>query len=421
MEEYDIKDEVYNDNSKIEEVVENSNVIYKSICKIIINNKGTHIGSGSLIKLLKDKKELFCLITCEHVITKEMINSNIIINVKYDYEKKEINMKLDEKERYIRYDKIVDFTVIEILPKDKINKEYFLPTNVNKINYMYKEIFIPQFPLGGKLSESKGKIIYLKNFIFKHNGSTEEGSSGSPIFLENTQKIIGIHKGGNDVYKINFGITLYSIIKLLSCEKSDNKLKERLKINDIKEIGENGYFYVGQYLNGRKEGKGIIFDKNGDIIYDGFFANDKYEGYGKLNYDNGEHYEGNFLNGLRHGKGTLLYKNGNIKYEGNFVKDKFEGYGKCIIENGEYYEGDWLNGLRHGKGTYYYNNGNIKYHGDFVNGIFEGYGLYIWENDEYYEGKFYKGERHGKGVLYDKNGNIIYEGEYNNGKRKGNV
>ena len=42
----------------------------------------------------------------------------------------------------------------------------------------------------------------------------------------------------------------------------------------------------------------------------------------------GEYYLGEFKNDLKHGKGIEFYDNGNIKYDGDFVNDKKEGYGK---------------------------------------------------------------------------------------------
>ena len=83
--------------------------------------------------------------------------------------------------------------------------------------------------------------------------------------------------------------------------------------------------------------------------------------YKKKIYENGNYYIGQFLDDLRHGKGILYYKNGNIKYDGNFVKDKFEGNGKYIWEDGVYYIGQWLNSLKHGKGKLYSKNGTILY------------------------------------------------------------
>ena len=414
MSENIIKNEMFNKNSNFEEVDENYNDACKSVCKIIpkdIENSG----SGFLIKLYKDQKELLCLMTCEHVITEDMIESKRIIDVKFRNDKEPREIKLDKKERYIIYDKEKDFTLVEILPNNLINREYFLLPNTNNINIKNADIYILQFPESLSLKKSEGKIIQIDDFYFLYDASTKGGSSGSPIFLKNSTEVIGMHKGGDALFKENYGISIKTILEALNPEKKEKKLI----IDNIKEIGGKKGYYIGQILNGKKEGKGKIFDMNNNIIYEGYFYNDKYEGDGRLNYENGEYYIGQFLNGLRHGNGILFYNSDLIKYEGGFVKDKFEGYGKCSIENGEYYEGQWYNGLRHGKGTYYYSNGTIKYKGDFVNGKSEGKGKYVWKNGVYYEGQFYKGERHGKGTLYNKNGDIIYEGEYVNGRREG--
>ena len=86
--------------------------------------------------------------------------------------------------------------------------------------------------------------------------------------------------------------------------------------------------------------------------------------------ENGEYFIGEWKNNLRNGKGIKYYKNGNIKYNGEYYKDKFEGLGKYIWENGEYYIGQWKNDLRNGKGTMYYSNGKIIYEGDWINDNF---------------------------------------------------
>ena len=57
-------------------------------------------------------------------------------------------------------------------------------------------------------------------------------------------------------------------------------------------------------------------------MYEGDYINDKFEGNGKYIYENENYYIGQFKNGLRNGKGILYYKNGNIKYNGNWVNDK---------------------------------------------------------------------------------------------------
>jgi hypothetical protein len=51
----------------------------------------------------------------------------------------------------------------------------------------------------------------------------------------------------------------------------------------------------------------------------------KYEGFGKLTIDDGNCLIGQFKDNLIDGKGIVYYKNGNIMYEGDFVEDKFIG------------------------------------------------------------------------------------------------
>ena len=67
----------------------------------------------------------------------------------------------------------------------------------------------------------------------------------------------------------------------------------------------------------------------------------------------GDYYEGDFLNGKRHGKGVYKYQSGNI-YEGDFVEGRKEGYGIFYFKERneiETYEGMWLNDMAEGKGS----------------------------------------------------------------------
>ncbi len=308
--------------------------VCRSICKIILSNGK---GSGFLIKLYRGNDEFYCLMTNEHVITKEMVESKEKIEIFYNNQKKRIEIELDKNERYIK-DYIyleIDVIIIEILKKDNINEDYFLLPDLDYIEgyekYKNKIIYIPQYAKG-ELSYSKGKIKEIKNYEFSHLASTKSGSSGSPIFIENSRYVMGIHKQGKKDKSKNYGNFIGIIIE---------SLKKNLK-------------YDKEYYN--------------KDIYEGEFKNNKREGYGKYIWEDGEYYIGEYKNGLANGKGKIYYKNGSIKYEGDFVNDKFEGYGKYIWENGEYYIGEWKNGLKNGKGTIYYKNGSIKYEGDFVNG-----------------------------------------------------
>ena len=150
------KKEVITKNSEIKEVDISLTKVLQSICKIAYGNK---CGTGFLIKLYKDGKELFCLMTNEHVIKEAMINSKEIINVNYKLESKWIQIKLDSKKRFIKYDPTLDFTVVEV--GDLIKQKYFLFPNINNIDYINQKIYIPQYPEGNKLSVSEGKILKI--------------------------------------------------------------------------------------------------------------------------------------------------------------------------------------------------------------------------------------------------------------------
>ena len=133
-EEEEINEVIYK-NSEIKEIDKSLNKVCKSICKIIFKNR---FATGFLIKLFIKEKELYCLITNQHVIEKEMVESNEFIDVYYNYEDKWIKIKLDKIQRLIKYDLEKDFTIIEIIPNDKIKEKYFLlPDIKQKSNDLY--------------------------------------------------------------------------------------------------------------------------------------------------------------------------------------------------------------------------------------------------------------------------------------------
>ena len=95
----------------------------KSLCKILVSFD--RMSSGFLIQLFKGQKEFYCLITNEHVITKEMIDKKIKIDIYYDSQSGFGKFKLNSEDRLIKdfRDIQMDITVIEILSKDDISKD----------------------------------------------------------------------------------------------------------------------------------------------------------------------------------------------------------------------------------------------------------------------------------------------------------
>ena len=138
--------------------------VYPSVCKIRIKNQ---TGSGFFIKLYKNSKEFCCLLTNEHVIKEEFVQSNEAAIINYEIEKKYIQIELNRKERFIKCNKDMDVTIIEIIKSDKIDKYYFLIPNFDNI-LVGQEIYIPQFPKG-ELSYSFGHITKINTINYRIN------------------------------------------------------------------------------------------------------------------------------------------------------------------------------------------------------------------------------------------------------------
>ena len=159
----------------------------------------------------------------------------------------------------------------------------------------------------------------------------------------------------------------------------------------------NGYndelIYEGEYLNGKKNGKGKEYGRYGEIIFKGYYLNGKRNGPGK-EYDSEQFiFEGNYLNGERNGKGKE-YKNGELKFEGEYLNGKRNGKGKEYKKGYLIFKGNYLNGEKHGIFKSYYDGKKFTY-------------------EEYIHGK--KIEERGK--FYEENASLIFKGEYLNGEK----
>ena len=262
--------------------------VSKSFCKIKLAQK---IFLGYLIKFYKREKEFFCLVTNYNSIKRENIEKKEIITILFDNDSKEKKVKLNSDERCIKdfEDYGIDALVVEILPHDEIEKDYFLEP---LIEYMYntnelinKDITIIMYT-SGRLNYANGKIKEINKNEIIHFAKTVKGSSGCPIFLKDSLKVIGINEYGKKNNSENFG---YLIGSLFNYFKNFPQLK-------------------------------IINDK---------YYNTEIE----------------LINKIPNGKGKEYYKNGNIKYEGDFINGKYEGKGKFIREDGNYYIGQWKNGV----------------------------------------------------------------------------
>ena len=416
----------------------------KSIVKLDYPNKACF---GFLIKFFKEDKDFFCLLTAGENISQEMLERKESIKFFYDNESKIKKINLDSKERFIKNFKDIgiNVTVVEILSSDEIEKECFLLPVINYVDE-FKELkneeVITVQNQKRKLSYLPGKIKDINKYEFIHSINTEKNSFGLPIFLKDDTKVIGVQQKENEA---NFIGPIFNFLK--SLEEKDNQkinikssqIKKEMKntyetknysneanYKNGKKVGnreikyENGNYYKGEERNGKREGKGIEYYKNGEIKYDGDWNDDMPEGKGKFIDENGNYYIGEFKKGLKHGKGIEYNKKGKIVYEGDFINGKKEGEGKLIYDDGYYYIGPFKNDSREGKGKICAQDGNTLLEGNFVNNKIEGIIKEIYDDGSYYIGHFKDKQRHGKGTIYDEKENIIYEGDFFKNKIEGN-
>ena len=107
---------------------------------------------------------------------------------------------------------------------------------------------------------------------------------------------------------------------------------------------------------GKRHGKGVFTDVELDIVYDGYFKDDKREGYGTEQKSNpGSYREGLYKGDYQEGEGRLIVTGAKgeavLEYNGNFHNHLFSGFGTLARADGTYYKGMFVAGVRHGHGT----------------------------------------------------------------------
>ena len=205
-------------------------------------------------------------------------------------------------------------------------------------------------------------------------------------------------------------------------------------------------YYEGFWNENNFQGKGKIYDENGNLEIDGFFSKnsrnsyfkgkkyspingcvifegelleDEKYGVGKAYYDkNGQlKYEGSYENGQKSGYGTLYHLNGNLKYVGCFKENHFHGIGEKFDFSGKL--------ICRGKWSY----GEIERLLLTDEQCYQGLGVLDLEDEEGYDsdgenecyiGTIEDGKRHGYGAIFSKTLGIkILEGNFQHNKLNG--
>ncbi|CAD8163452.1 unnamed protein product [Paramecium pentaurelia] len=151
----------------------------------------------------------------------------------------------------------------------------------------------------------------------------------------------------------------------ISISNSIKKMRQEWQsIHNAQTIQEqNGQKYYGQILNNLYEGKGRLYSKTGDLIYEGEFKQGYFHNLGvqyfqnsislKKSYDfqdckdilkYAKQYEGSFNFGKKHGDGKLILTNDEY-FCGEFQNDQINGGGQFVRGLKEKIIGIWNNGI----------------------------------------------------------------------------
>jgi antitoxin component YwqK of YwqJK toxin-antitoxin module len=192
---------------------------------------------------------------------------------------------------------------------------------------------------------------------------------------------------------------------------------------------------------GRKQGHWIKRYPNGNVMYEGFFANDKPAGEFK------RYYEDNTLKSVlvfskngTEAKATLFYSNGLVASAGKYVNQLKEGkwrffsaVTKGLLVSESEYSGDKKNGLsvkyypdstiaekvtyvndeKHGEYLKYYPDGTLTLNTSYLNGKMDGKFEAFYENGKpEFMGQYKNDLREGTWIIYGKDGSQRFKTEY---------
>lgn len=122
-------------------------------------------------------------------------------------------------------------------------------------------------------------------------------------------------------------------------------------------IEDQFFSYHGEIVQGKLHGYGTWKSKLKSIHYQGFFRNDKFNGYGVMANDENIFF-GEFVNGVKNGYGIEDDAISGNKYIGMWQDGKRHGAGILITMDGSYFEGIFANNILSGDGLAIFPTGN---------------------------------------------------------------
>jgi hypothetical protein len=121
----------------------------------------------------------------------------------------------------------------------------------------------------------------------------------------------------------------------------------------------NARIYIGNFTNNQKSRQGRLYDNTGNLLFSGHFQNDRPSSVNTsatptrfqiIDYTDGSFFIGETVNGKREGIGIYLWTDGSI-FIGNWLNNNRRGIGAEIVSNGNVFSGTWDNNSVSTRGT----------------------------------------------------------------------
>lgn len=142
---------------------------------------------------------------------------------------------------------------------------------------------------------------------------------GSEILKDRGDVLIyEMKRENNDVIELECNISEKIMRIQVVIMRWIKKCKFNIVENDIIDLSDNGERWEGSSFKSLPFGYGSLYDSNNRLRYDGYMFEGKKVCFGTEFYDDGNtvEYKGNFMNNLRHGNGIMYDKEGSIVFEG---------------------------------------------------------------------------------------------------------
>lgn len=173
--------------------------------------------------------------------------------------------------------------------------------------------------VNGKLT-GEGKLYQNSEIIYKgqFEDSRPQGKGVVYDYSDTIPKAIPV-KIDNDNVSVDTESTPDESITNMPAISNPSTEKKQLFRPD------GSLLYVGELSDTNKlHGYGVLFDTNGNILYEGEFINGDMSGKGILYSEGKIVYRGQFYNNKFHGSG-VLYQDGKITYQGQFENGAIQG------------------------------------------------------------------------------------------------